>query len=173
MAMSARLLTASTTVRPVLAAKAGRAETAKFVGFTQSAAAAEGHLEALGVLEIELRRQAVGRQRRRRRKRGGPDRRPPGDDQPTDRAGLLAVVQENGRNWSRPRRRLDEGVDPTSRRQHQGPVAGLERLGRLTVEGHGPHLDIFDFDSKNRSLGAVDNAKPEAFIRPCRHVQRR
>ena len=56
---------------------------------------AERQIDPGGVLEVEPLGQAVGGQRRGRRQRGGADRRLAGDDEFADRAGFLAVVQED------------------------------------------------------------------------------
>ena len=43
-------------------------------------------------------------------------------------------------------RRVDEGVDPASRRKHQRAVARGERFGRLAVEGHDADILSLYFD---------------------------
>ena len=126
--------------------------------------AVQRKVEPLGVLEVELRRQPVGRQWRRRRQRRGTERRFVGDGQFADGAGALAVVEQNRGACARRTRHIDENIDPAARRDHQRAVAGLERLGRLAVEGHDANLDPVQFDRDNRPLAGVDEAKPEPFV---------
>mgnify|MGYP003693544645 CR=1 FL=1 len=144
MAMAARLVSASTTVRSALARKAGGAVALNSAGVTQSPwRTAEREIDPGGVLEVEPLGQAVGGQRRGWRQRARADRRLAGDDDLADRAGFLAVVQQDRSGGACRRRHVDEGIDPAARRQHQRAVAGLERLGRLAVDGH--HTDLVAF----------------------------
>ncbi len=60
--------------------------------------------------------------------------------------------------------RVDEGVDPGSRRQHERAVARGERLGRLAVEGHDADVVSFYFQRNNIALAAIDKAKSQALM---------
>ena len=106
---------------------------------------AEGQIDPGGVLEVEPFGEAVGGQRRGRWQRGGADRRFAGDSEFADRAGFLAVVQQDRNYGARRRRHIDEGIDPAAGRQHQRAIAGLERLGRLAVDGHDADLEPLQF----------------------------
>ncbi len=165
MAMSARLVRASTTVRPALARKAGAADAAKLAGATQSACDPPSVKSKRSAF---LRSSCAGRPLDGSGGAGGKrrvaERRLARGDQPGDRAGLLAVVQQDGRGRARRRGRVDEGVDPGSRRQHQRAIARQERLGRLAVEGHDPDIMTFYFHSNDIALKAIDKAKSQAFM---------
>ena len=121
---------------------------------------AERQLEALGAPEIELGRQAIGRQRRRGGQDGVPHGRLAGDDHACDRPGLLAVVQEDKRGGTGRRACVDEGVGPASRRQHDRAVPRRERLGGLAIQGHDPHLVPVHFDRNDSPLAAIDEPEP-------------
>ena len=76
-------------------------------------------------------------------------------------ARLLAVMQQEcGAMWPS----IHKGVGASAGGEHQRAVAGRERLGRLSVQGH--HLDLvtFQFDRQNRTLRAIDKAQPQPLI---------
>ncbi len=84
----------------------------------------------------------------------GAERRLARDDELADRAGLLAVVQEDRTGRARRPRDIDKDVGAAARRQHQRAVAGRERLGRLAVDGHHADLEFFQFDRKQQRVGS-------------------
>ena len=73
-------------------------------------------------------------------------------------------MEQNGVIGARRARDVDENVDPAPRRDYQRTVAGLERLGRLPVEGHDANLDPLQFEGNNRALAGIDEAKPQPFV---------
>ena len=133
---------------------------------------AKRQIDTQRILEIKLRRQPIGRQRRRGRQRGRADRRIAGDHQSADRAGFLAIVQQNGRGGACRRRHIDEDVGPAARRQQQRAVAGDKGLGRLAVDGHDPDLKALQFDRNNSPLAAIDEAEPQPLVEAEGEVRR-
>ncbi len=123
-ATAARLVRASTTMRPVLARKAGGAVAAKR-GRRHPVAlgAAKRQIDALGALEVEPRGQAIGGQRGSGQAAAGPAPAAPRSDQPADRTGFLAVMKQDrgGRAWRG--RRVDKRVGAAARRQHERAAA--------------------------------------------------
>ena len=150
----ARLVSASTTVRPVLARKAGGAEAAK----SQAPPSRGGPPSGRSKRRAPLRSSCAGRPLDGSGGAGGSGARRSGGsfdtDQSADRAGLLAIMQQDGGGGARGGCHIDEGVDPGSRSEHQRAVARRERLGRLAVEGHNPNIVILNFDCNNRCVGS-------------------
>ncbi|MBA7713596.1 hypothetical protein ES703_122600 [subsurface metagenome] len=126
--------------------------------------AAQGQVNTQRVLQIKLRRQPVRRQRRGRRQRRRARGRIARHDDETERARLLAFVQQYLEVRARRRRHVDEGVEPAARRQHQRAVAGEKRLGRLAVDRHDCHVGALQLQCDHGAPAAVDEAKPQAFV---------
>ena len=144
------------------------AVAANLAGATQSAGDPPSvQLDPQGALEVELGRQAVGRQRRRGRQGCVPQRRLIGADQPGDRRGPPC---RHAAGWRRPSPAASCASTKASalaaRRQHERAVARRERFGGLPVERHDPDLVSLHFQRNDSPLAAIDEAESEPLIGP-------
>ena len=164
-AISPRLVKASTTVRPALARNAGGAEAAKSAGRTQSAG---GPPSVSSKRRAPLRSSWAGRPldgsggaAGRAASRSG------GSFETTSRAIGRASLPSCSRMGE-----VEPGAASASMKASARPpgastmraVARGERLGRLAVEGHDPDLVALHFHRNDSPLAAIDEAKSKAFM---------
>ena len=125
-AISARLVSASTTMRPALARKAGCGEAAKVCNHGPLAARSS----ARSTRSAFFRSSRAGSPLDGNGGGGGSGAARAGGSRDTmmqpSGPGLLAFVQEDLEVRARRRGHIDKGVDPAARRQHQRAVAGRE-----------------------------------------------
>ena len=73
-------------------------------------------------------------------------------------------MQQDRRGRAGRRCRVDEGVGPGSRRQHQCTGACQERLGRLAVEGHDANVVTLYFYGNDIALAGIDEAESQPLM---------
>ena len=170
--LSARLLSASTTVRPALARKAGGIVATSLAGATQSAV--DPPCPDRTAMRFSVRPASAGHWAARRPQAAAPQRGCRGSFEVIKRA----IGRASLPSWSRMAEAEPGGAVTSTKASTRPPGAirnapfrARKRFCRPTVESHHPHILTLEFDGNDSPLAAIDKAKPQALVEARREIE--